>query len=136
MKKEILVSFLGGNTFRKPIQYQLIFSKFDIRNMILFQIKAFSRIIKETTLVRYFIKVTVRLRFTLLLHHQANKQSQLNIKLENILQKFSCISFLYKPLRFHQGCQRAQLDVAQFFFLQFFERQVRWSVTPIDFMSN
>ena len=29
-----------------------------------------------------------------------------------------------------------QLDVAQCFFLQFFVRQVRWSIKPIDFMSN
>ena len=32
--------------------------------------------------------------------------------------------------------QRAQLHVAQYFFLQFFVIQVRWSVTPIGFMSN
>ena len=35
-----------------------------------------------------------------------------------------------------QEYMRAQLDVAQWLFLQFFVRQVRWSVTPIDFMSN
>ena len=36
----------------------------------------------------------------------------------------------------YQEYQKAQLDVAQCFFLQFFVRQVRWSVTPIDLMSN
>ena len=37
---------------------------------------------------------------------------------------------------FDQECQKAQLDVAQCFFLQFLVRQVHWSLTPIDFMSN
>ena len=42
------------------------FSKFDAGNVILFQIKVFGRNIKETTLARYFIKVTTRPSFTLL----------------------------------------------------------------------
>ena len=40
------------------------FSKFDAGNVILFQIKVFGRNIKETTLARYFIKVTSRPGFT------------------------------------------------------------------------
>ena len=40
------------------------FSEFDSRNVILFQIKVFGRYIKETTLIRYFIKVTARPSFT------------------------------------------------------------------------
>ena len=36
------------------------FSKLDPGNMILFQIKVFVRNIKETTLAKYFIKVTAR----------------------------------------------------------------------------
>ena len=40
------------------------FSEFDSGNMILFQIKIYGRNIKETTLARYFIKVTARPSFT------------------------------------------------------------------------
>ena len=39
-------------------------SKFYARNVILFQIKVNARNIKETTLARYFIKVTARPSFT------------------------------------------------------------------------
>ena len=42
------------------------FSEFDAGNVKLFQIKVFARNIKETTLARYFIKVTARPSFTLL----------------------------------------------------------------------
>ena len=40
------------------------FNEFDSGNVILFQIKVFGRNIKETTLPRYFVKVTVRPSFT------------------------------------------------------------------------
>ena len=40
------------------------FSDFDVGNVILFQIKVFGKYNKETTLARYFIKVTARLSFT------------------------------------------------------------------------
>ena len=40
------------------------FSKFDSRKKILFQINVFGRNIKETTLAKYFIKVTARPSFT------------------------------------------------------------------------
>ena len=46
------------------------FREFDVGNMTLFHIKVFARIIKETTLTRYFIKVIV---YTIT-SHQANKQ--------------------------------------------------------------
>ena len=39
------------------------FNKFDVGKLILFQIKVFTRNIKETTLARYFIKVTARPSF-------------------------------------------------------------------------
>ena len=39
-------------------------SEFDTGYVILFQIKVFSRKIKETALARYFIKATVRPSFT------------------------------------------------------------------------
>ena len=74
MKKGILV-FVGGRggkvgmLFISPFSTTARFSKFDIRNVILFQIKVFGKSIKETTVVRYFIKVTVRLSFALLLRH-------------------------------------------------------------------
>ena len=35
------------------------FSEFDAGNVILFQIKVFGRNIKETTLAKYFLKLTV-----------------------------------------------------------------------------
>ena len=40
------------------------FSKFDTGNAILFQIKVFGRSIKETTVAKYFIKVTGHPGFT------------------------------------------------------------------------
>ena len=40
------------------------FRKFDDGNVILFQIKVFVRIVKETKLARHFIKVTVCPSFT------------------------------------------------------------------------
>ena len=67
------------------------FSVFDIQNVALFQTKVFGRNIKETTLARYFIKVTVRPSFT-----RSRVTMQINIKMENISQRFSCIS-LFKP---------------------------------------
>ena len=39
------------------------FSEFDAGNVILFQIKVFSRNMKETTLARFFKKVTARTNF-------------------------------------------------------------------------
>ena len=42
------------------------FSEFDAGNVILFQIKVFGGTIKETTLSRYFTKVTVRPSFTVI----------------------------------------------------------------------
>ena len=40
------------------------FSLFDTRDVILFQIKTFGRNMTETTLARYYIKVTTRSSFT------------------------------------------------------------------------
>ena len=52
----------------------------------------FARNNKKTTLAWYFIKVTARLTFT-----QLRVISSLNMKIENMLQRFSCSSFLFKP---------------------------------------
>ena len=70
------------------------FSVFDIQNVILFQTKVFGRNIKETTttLARYFIKVTVRPSFT-----RFRVTRRINIKMENISQRFSCISLFKHP---------------------------------------
>ena len=45
------------------------FSKFDAGKVILFQIKVFRRNIKETTLGRYFIKITARYSFNAIKSH-------------------------------------------------------------------
>ena len=74
------------------------FSKFDIRNVVLLKIKVSPTNIKETTLARYFIKLTVHLSFTQLrVIRRINRVSSSNIKMENSLWKFSFISFLFKP---------------------------------------
>ena len=59
-------------------------SKFYARNVILFQIKVSTRNIKETTLTRYFIKVTARPSFTQLRVIRPINSS-LNMKMENML---------------------------------------------------
>ena len=67
-------------------------SKFDAGNVILFQIKVFGRNINATALSRYLIKVTARSSSTRL---RVLGQS-LNTKIENVLQRFSYISFFFK----------------------------------------
>ena len=63
MEKGILVNFLDILFVSSFTTNSTRFSNFDIRNMILFQMKVFGRNIKETTLARYFIKVTARPSF-------------------------------------------------------------------------
>ena len=63
MEKGILVNFLDILFVSSFTTNSTRFSNFDIRNMILFQMKVFGRNIKETTLARYFIKVTGRPSF-------------------------------------------------------------------------
>ena len=63
MEKGILVNFLDILFVSSFTTNSTRFSNFDIRNMILFQMKGFGRNIKETTLARYFIKVTARPSF-------------------------------------------------------------------------
>ena len=54
------------------------FSELDAGNVVLFHVKFFGRNIKETTLARYFIKVTSRLSFTRLrVIKQKNKIHQI-----------------------------------------------------------
>ena len=57
----MLVNFYV-DTFHRLIYHQLC--KRDATNVILFQIKVSARNIKESTLRRYFIKVTARPSFT------------------------------------------------------------------------
>ena len=58
MEKRILVIFLEILFVSSFTTSSARFSKFDIRNVILFQIKFFGRNIKETTLARYFKRFT------------------------------------------------------------------------------
>ena len=57
------------------------FTKFDSQRVILFQIKVFGRIIKQTTLARYLIKVTVRPSFTQLRVIRRINRIPLNVKI-------------------------------------------------------
>ena len=95
MEREILVNFFG-DTLHRFIYHVTTssgkFSKFDAGDVILFEIKVFSRNMKEATLARCFIKVTVRPSFTRL---KVIKRIN-EIKIENTLQRFSCISVFFK----------------------------------------
>ena len=77
-------------------------SKSDASNTILFQARVFGKNIKGTPLAKYFTKVTACSSF----------MSPLNIKMENMLQRFSCISFLFKPPCFgiRKECSRQAKD--------------------------
>ena len=77
------------------------FSVFHAGNVILFQIKANAKNIKETTLAMYFIKVTTRPSFTRL--RVITGINRFHMKIENMLQRFSCISFLSKPPWLHSN---------------------------------
>ena len=69
IEKGILVIFLEILLITPFNTSSAKFSVFDVQNVILFQIKVFGRNIKETVLVRYFIKVTARLSLTRFLRH-------------------------------------------------------------------
>ena len=59
------ISKLFGDFLRKLIYHKLCrLSEFNSWNVILFQTKVFGENIKETTLARYFVKLTARLNFT------------------------------------------------------------------------
>ena len=64
------------------------FSVFYAWNLFLFQIKVNAENIKETNCAAQFYVIK---------RHLMKKQSSLNMKIENMLQRFSCISFLFKP---------------------------------------
>ena len=66
IEKEISVIFLEILFINPFTTSSARFIRFDARNVSQFQIKIFGRNINETTLIRYFIKVTVRPSFTLL----------------------------------------------------------------------
>ena len=58
---------------------------FDEANVILFQIKALGRRLKEATLARHFIKVSFTPQFFVIRNYQVYQQSSLIIKKENVL---------------------------------------------------
>ena len=70
------------------------FSKFDSRNVILF----------KKILILLFHKSKCAPQFYVIKSHQVNKQNSLNIKMENILRKFSRNSLLFKPSCLNQLC--------------------------------
>ena len=86
-------------------------SEFDAGNMILFQIKVLGRNIKETTVARNFIKVNARPTFTWLRTIRRINRISLNMKIGNMLQRFSCICFLFKPPWFDSGNMLINCDV-------------------------
>ena len=94
---------LLGDTLHKLIFYQLCkIQQIYAGNVILFKIKVFSRNIKETTLARYFIKVTARPSLTRL-RVISRIKSSLNIEIEDILERFSCdgvVLEIYWDLKF------------------------------------
>ena len=63
--------------------YLAKFSEFNAGNVILFQIKVFGGNIKETTLARYFIKVTAHRSFTRLSVIKQKKKKKEFIKYQN-----------------------------------------------------
>ena len=69
----ILINFLKILFVFSFISCLARFSKFECRNVILFQIKNFGRNIKETALTRYFIKVTACPNFARLKSHWSDK---------------------------------------------------------------
>ena len=71
-------------------------SKSDDGNVILFQIKDFAKNIKETTLT--FPKRKCAPKFYAIKSYQANKQSSLNMKMENMLQRFSYLLLIFTSL--------------------------------------
>ena len=63
IEKGILVNFFGDLFVSSFTTSSTRFSKFGIHNLIFFQIKVFGRNITDTSLARYFIKVTARPSF-------------------------------------------------------------------------
>ena len=70
------------------------FSEFNARNIISFQIKVFNGKIDRTAPIMCIIKISAG--FRIIKNHQANKYNSLNVEIENMLQRFSSISFLFK----------------------------------------
>ena len=67
------------------------FSEFNARNTISFQIKVFNGKIDRTVPIMWIIKISARFRII-----KANKYNSLNVEIENMLQRFSSISFSFK----------------------------------------
>ena len=85
-----------GDTFHKLIYHQLckiqrIWCK---KHFTAFQFKVLCRNIKETILARYLIKVTEHPSFTRLRVMNRMNRVHLNIKIENMLQRFISTSYL------------------------------------------
>ena len=64
IQKGLIVKFLETLFASSFCTNSVKFREFDTRNLILFQIKVFGVNIKETTLAKYFMKVTLHPSFT------------------------------------------------------------------------
>ena len=64
VQKGLIVKFLETLFASSFCTNSVKFREFDTRNLILFQIKVFGVNIKETTLAKYFMKVTLHPSFT------------------------------------------------------------------------
>ena len=88
------------DTLFKLIYHQLWkIQQIDTSNATLFHIKVFDKNIKQTTPISYLTRVTARLSFYAIMRLRIIKQinkAHKNIEIENMLHRFSCISFLFK----------------------------------------
>ena len=64
IQKGLIVKFLETLFASSFCTNSVKFREFDTRNLVLFQIKVFGVNIKETTLAKYFMKVTLHPSFT------------------------------------------------------------------------
>ena len=64
VQKGLIVKFLETLFASSFCTNSVKFREFDTRNLVLFQIKVFGVNIKETTLAKYFMKVTLHPSFT------------------------------------------------------------------------
>ena len=95
IEKGILINFLEMLFVSSFTTSSARLNEFDSWNKILFKIKVFNRNIKEITLMRCFIKVTARSSFTRL--RAIRWINRAHYHNENILERFTCISLLFKP---------------------------------------
>ena len=86
------------DTLFKVIYHQLWkIQQIDTSNATLFHIKVFGKNIKQTKPTSYFARATARLSVYAIMRLRIIKQinkAHKNIEMENMLHRFSCISFL------------------------------------------